>query len=94
MQMTSIDNKYLGNYSKSLSVKQTKCILKSDVFKHPYALVSLLEELRIFGSYNQISEITKSYTSSHTINEFIQKILSRAENDYGYESIKRTTTYL
>jgi len=70
---------YLKKYLKSLDEKQIDAICDSTGSKNPLYLKILLSELRIFGSFDQLSGEIKSF--GETPKEAFNAVLSRLEKD-------------
>lgn len=75
---------YFEFYGKNLPDNLTTEISKHLNSSNPLFLSTLLEELRIHGSYDTLKETTVSYLESQSINELYEKILIRLEQDYGH----------
>jgi len=74
--------KYLAQYTKELNPEHTKQISQSEQTANPLYLKALLEELRLFGRYEQLDERINFYLMATTIPELYEKILTRYEEDY------------
>jgi len=79
-------NAYLKAYSKSLDPALANTIASSNLARNPLTLRSLLEELRIFGQHEKLSDHIEHYTSRADYNAFFNAILQRMESDYEQEN--------
>ena len=75
-------DKYLERYSKRLNADRVKRIEEADQTANPLYLCALLEELRVFGIYEQLDQRIQYYLSAPTVECLYQKILERYEEDY------------
>ena len=74
---------YLTQYTKALDRSRTERIVTAPQSANPLYLRALLEELRVFGSHEQLDQRIAHYLEAGTIAELYQKILDRWESDYG-----------
>jgi nephrocystin-3 len=84
-ERTTLIDKYLGQYSKSLDKPRAEKIAASEQTRNPLYLRSLLEELRLFGTYEHLDRAIEYYLSSDTIPELFERILRRVERDFEVE---------
>ncbi len=80
-QRTLVD-RYLGFYSKTLAARHVDQIVASDQTKNPLYLKLLLEELRLFGEHERLSDQISYYLSAKTLPDLYAAILQRYEQDY------------
>lgn len=76
---------YLKPYRKSLEADQINKIIKSRQAKNPLFLKIILDELRIFGIYEELSKKITNYISSDSLNSLCDKVLKRLEEDFEKE---------
>jgi tetratricopeptide (TPR) repeat protein len=76
---------YLALSSKTLSLAQIERIANSVQAANPLYLRALLEELRVFGVYEQLEERIGYYLAAQTIDGLFERILARYEADYERE---------
>jgi tetratricopeptide (TPR) repeat protein len=76
---------YLGQYSKKLPDHLIDKIVDAPQTSSPIYLKTLLEELRIYGDHQTLSEKLELYLCAHTIEGLYEKILGRYEQDYDRE---------
>lgn len=77
----SIVNGYLKLSGKRLDEEQLALIYDNKLFETPLLLCSLLEELRIWGVYEELDDRIRYYVSSIGESDFFDKIFDRLEND-------------
>jgi hypothetical protein len=78
---------YLGKYSKKLSPQQTYQLVEKKMTSLPLFLRSILEQLRIFGNFEELSKYIDYFLECSDISSLFEKILTRWEADYN------TSTY-
>ena len=81
----SIIRQYLGQYRKSLSPAPLERIVTTPQTANPLFLRALLDELRIFGVYEELDNRINYYLGASTIPDLYQRILERLEEDYEKE---------
>ena len=74
--------RYLGQYTKALSPALAEQIAAAPRAANPLYIRALLEELRVFGSHEQLADRIHHYLAAHTIPELYERILERYEGDY------------
>ena len=74
---------FLSNFSKSLSPDQTRRIASSSKSAHPLFLRTLLEELRLHGTYEELDEMINRLLASVDADALFQQVLERLERDHG-----------
>lgn len=73
---------YLRQYSKRLAWSRMKRIAKTPQTANPLYLCALLEELRVFGIYEELDQRIDRYLAQSTIQELYGEILNRLQEDY------------
>ncbi len=73
---------FLAEYTKSLDPAQVARIAASPQTANPLYLKTLLEELRVFGSYEQLDTRIRYYLNANTVPDLYQRVLRRWEEDY------------
>jgi tetratricopeptide (TPR) repeat protein len=73
---------YLGKYTKTLSPARLDRIISADQSANPLFLSALLEELRVFGTHEQLDWCISHYLTAKTVGQLFEKILTRYEQDY------------
>jgi tetratricopeptide (TPR) repeat protein len=79
---------YLSQFRKRLSPHQLNRIATSPKTANPLFLVSLLNELRLFGEYEMIDELITHYLQASSIEMLFDLILTRFEQDYNRDHPK------
>ncbi len=74
--------KYFTGYSKSLGTKFIDKIALSKQTANPLYLKILLNELKVYGDHFTLPDIIDHYLTSQSINDLLQKVLTRYEKDY------------
>jgi tetratricopeptide (TPR) repeat protein len=74
--------KYLKQYTKTLDQDFLDRVVAAQQTANPLYLRTLLEELRLFGVYEQLDERIRHYLSAGTPEQLYQKVLQRYEEDY------------
>lgn len=82
-EKTQFIKKYLIHYHKKISDKSIEKIAQSKATENPLFLCSLLEELRLFGDYDNLPNKIIDYLAAKDITELFEIILRRWETDYG-----------
>lgn len=75
---------YLNYYSKSLDTAPLERIAAVNAAQNPLYLKTLLDELRVKGTYALLDEQIDDYLSTPDITSLIGKILVRYQEDYEY----------
>ena len=78
----AIINDHLEKFGKSLNTTQINTVLHNPQAGNPLFLKSLLEELRIFGHFEQLDDYIHHYANSENTEDLFQKILKRIEQDF------------
>jgi tetratricopeptide (TPR) repeat protein len=73
---------YLAQYRKTLDKEQIKRIADATATTNPLYLRALLEELRIFGIYEELDSRIDHYLQAKSVPDLYDKILERLEEDY------------
>jgi len=73
---------YLSQYRKALSEHQLNLIATRSQSANPLYLRILLEELRVFGSYELLDKAINFYLEAKDVSELYKRVLERWENDY------------
>jgi tetratricopeptide (TPR) repeat protein len=76
---------YLRQYTKALSHEGVEHIVQHRQAGNPLYLRALLEELRVWGGYEEIDRRIAHYLSAGNVPELFDKILIRYEEDYERE---------
>lgn len=86
--------RYLLRYGKKLEDEQFHAILNTAAITNTMVLTSLLDELRHFGNYDNLTEYIKSYEEDETAEEVLLHLLREKEKVYGMENVARVLLLL
>lgn len=78
---------YLTKFGKNFTDKQIDKMVSSEATKNPLYFKVLLDELRVFGSYDNLDSELDELLSKREIDDLFEKVLSRLENDYDKDGI-------
>ena len=79
---------YLGRYRKSLTPEQIARVQSHPLSGNPLFLRTLLEELRIFGVYEELEARMAGYLAAETIDALFAKVFARVEEDNRAEDVR------
>ena len=79
---------YLASYSKTLSKSQKQTIAYASQCANPLFLLTVLEELRVFGSFEQLDAKMKTCLTATNPAELFDIVLARMEADYDKKIVK------
>jgi tetratricopeptide (TPR) repeat protein len=72
---------YLGQYGKKMTQAQLQRVMGSNACQNPLYLRTLLEEIRVFGSFEQLDAHIDRYLRAQSPPELFQLIFQRLEQD-------------
>jgi hypothetical protein len=75
-EMAKMIENFLGHYCKSLSPSQSTAIISKEACASPVFLRTVLEELRIFGVFEELTNRIQFYTYTSLVHPFTAKILT------------------
>ncbi|XP_072040846.1 uncharacterized protein [Amphiura filiformis] len=81
---------YMSLYSKTLNKEQLAVIVEAKQSNNPLYLKALLDEVRVFGSFEHLTNAIKDYVKAKDPGELFVKILERLESDFESGSEGRT----
>lgn len=85
---------FLHEFGKALSEQEIERIANDPKSAHPLFLRTLLEELRIFGSHELLSDrVTRCLGTSNT-DELFQAVLERMESDFSEQQVRDVMSLL
>jgi tetratricopeptide (TPR) repeat protein len=87
-ERSMIVKQFLAGFGKSLSPQQRNKIADNEKTANPLFLRTLLEELRIFGLFEQLDQQISLYLTAKDIPDLFQKVLERLELDFGVELVR------
>ena len=74
---------YLSQYGKVFDEKQKSLIIKNEkTVSNPLFLTIFLEEMRCFGSFENLNEYILSYINVKSIEKLFEKVMIRFENQF------------
>jgi nephrocystin-3 len=85
---------YLSLFNKTLPEDLVAQVMAHELSVNPLFLLTLAEELRLFGEHEQLSQRLGHYLSSMTVDDLFERVLERIEQDYGAEILREIMTAL
>lgn len=91
-------HQYLGRYRKSLTPEQSQALQGFPLSGNPLFLLTVLEELRVFGVHEELEERLKILLSpppskaageEPTVDDIFEHVLARLEKDVGQEAAQK-----
>ena len=79
----------LQRAGKALTAAQSNRILAHPLSGRPIFLRTLLEELRVFGSHEQLTAHIDMLLTAETVDDIFERVLERIEMDIGATRVKR-----
>lgn len=73
---------FLRSSGKELSATERQRIVSAAASANPLFLRILLDELRLFGAHEQLTERIDRYLRAHSVSELYAEVLERYEGDY------------
>eukprot|EP00057_Strongylocentrotus_purpuratus_P006384 XP_011660858.1 PREDICTED: uncharacterized protein LOC576310 isoform X1 [Strongylocentrotus purpuratus] len=88
---------YMELYSKSLNAEQTDMIVNAKQTSNALYLRALLDEVRVYGSFYELTAAIKTYLEAQDPGQLFVKVLERLESDFergehGRPNLVRDTT--
>ena len=74
---------YLALFNKTLPEDLVAQVMTHKLSVNPLFLLTLAEELRLFGEHEQLSNRLDHYLTSITVDDLFERVLERIEHDYG-----------
>ena len=78
---------WLASYRKALATEQTQLIAQAPQTGNPLFLKTVLEELRIFGYFEQLDQRISTLLSANNPQELFILVLARLETDFGKDIV-------
>jgi tetratricopeptide (TPR) repeat protein len=75
---------YLGSFGKKLTSSQIERIANDKENENPLTLITLLDELRMFGKYDELDGEIDRYLVAGNIPDLFALVLERLEKNYNY----------
>jgi len=85
---------YLALFNKTLPDDLVAQVMAHTLVVNPLFLLTLAEELRLFGEHEQLTERLDYYLSSLTVDDLFERVLERIEGDYGAKNLKEIMSAL
>jgi len=85
---------YLALFNKTLPDELVKQVMAHELSVNPLFLLTLAEELRLFGEHEQLSNRLDHYLTSITVDDLFERVLERIEQDYGADTLREIMTAL
>lgn len=85
---------YLHRYGKSLIAERIDRIVTAPVTRNTLVLRTLLDELVSFGVHEQLDRRIDRYLEASDTEDFFQRVLQRAEEDYGEQLVRGTLSLI
>jgi nephrocystin-3 len=79
---------FLGRYRKSLTPAQVERVQVHTLSGNPLFLLTLLEELRVFGVHEELEQRLSFYLQSETVDDLFERVLERVEGDTSAEAVR------
>jgi nephrocystin-3 len=88
---------YLGRYRKALTAKQIKTLQSHPLSGNPLFLLTVLEELRVFGVHEKLEQRMRTLLSAPpskgegeapTVDDVFEHVLARIEKDLGKKGVQ------
>jgi formylglycine-generating enzyme required for sulfatase activity len=89
---------YLGRFRKQLTTEQTRLLQAHPLAANPLFLLTVLEELRVFGVHEELDQRlatilspppSKQTGEEPTVDDAFEHVLARIEADHGAEPVQR-----
>lgn len=97
-EQKSFIGEYLGRYRKALTAKQMKILQSHPLSSNPLFLLTVLEELRVFGVHEELEQRmrtllspppSKSRDDAPTVDDVFEHVLARIEKDLGKKAVQQ-----
>ena len=86
--------RYLSEYRKALSDEQLQRVSAAPQCANPLFLRTLLEEMRVFGSFEELDARLEYYLAARDPAELFGRLLERMEGDYGADQLRDLATLI
>lgn len=93
-QRSDLTQRYLRMHSKDLEAAQLQRIINDKENENPLVLRTLLDELMVFGCFEQLDERIDYYLRAKSIDDFFERVIKRCEHDYGATMVRKTLTLI
>lgn len=85
---------YLAMFNKTLPDDLVAQVMAHELSVNPLFLLTLAEELRLFGKHEQLSSRLDHYLTSITVDDLFERVLERIEQDHGADTLCEIMTAL
>jgi len=85
VERTQLVTEYMAQYGKTLTEKQTKMIVNAAQCQNALFLRTLLEEVRVFGVFEELEKHISSLLRARTPPQLFELVFKRLERDYEKE---------
>lgn len=86
-ERANIVRSFLGEHGKALDAEQEHRVSADPASANPLFLRTRLEELRAFGSHEELNRKITHYLEAQGLDDLFQRVLARFETDYGRELV-------
>lgn len=86
-ERADIVRSFLGEHGKALDAEQEQRVSADPASANPLFLRTRLEELRAFGSHEELNRKITHYLEAQGLDDLFQRVLARFEADYGRELV-------
>ena len=93
-QRMRLIKKYLIQFGKKLSTEQEAMIVEKAITGNPMFLVNFLEEIRVYGSYEGLTDYARGYLDAESIEDLFHRVLGRVETAYESFPVAKAFSYL
>ena len=81
---------FLGRYRKSLTPPLVERVQAHPLSGNPLFLITLLDELRVFGVHEELEIRLTHYLQSEAVDDLFERVLERVEGDTSPEAVRTT----
>jgi tetratricopeptide (TPR) repeat protein len=86
--------RFLAEYHKALSAGQVRTLASDVKCAHPLFLRTLLEELRLDSTHEQLDRRIDRYLSTTGTEDLFQQVLERMEDDFGARAVREVMSMI
>jgi nephrocystin-3 len=90
----TIIEQFFASYSKQLDMQEVQRIASVPQCDTPIFLRVLLEELRLFGSHEELKARIEHYLQARDVEALLSTVLTRLEQDFGSQAVSRLLSVL
>jgi tetratricopeptide (TPR) repeat protein len=85
---------YFRSFGKTLDTRNVRRLVSDTKSISPLYLVTTMEELRIFGTYEELSRRIEHYLEAEDLDDLFQRVLARLEADYGKKLVREVMSLI